>query len=678
MPSSASSSSTKTPRWIKIAIIAARVILGAVFIISGWAKAVDPWGFVIKTGEYLHVWGLHFPHELVLSACIALAALEFCTGIALALGCLRRVAVWTASAFMLFMLPLTAYIAIANPVSDCGCFGDLWVISNTATFLKNIIISAICVFLIAKNTKVPPFIRPAIQWIPLLGASFYIIYIALVGYNVQPLVDFRPFPVGCNIFHGRTPAAAEEQYIYLRDGVERAFTLDSLPDDSWTFVRTAGVGPQENASIAVRDDDGFDAADEIADTDTSAVALWLVVNQPGIQSLTHAHLVSSLAARAREASVDIYALVGGSGASFERWKDLMAPSFEVYRCEDTALQQLARGTSALVLTRGADIVWKRSLDSIDPDITESEGCIAALEDLPPVERPRNILIPTALLLVLLILLLLAQNLTIFVPAKSKSSKHIDYMRKNIVAGNWKMNTTVPEGVALAKEVNEALKATKANCDVVICVPFTHLVPVAQAIDTKVLGLGAENCADHKSGAYTGEVSAPMVASTGAQYVILGHSERRQYYHETSETLREKVALALENGLTPIFCIGEVLAEREDGSYNEVVARQIEEGLFNLSAEDFGKIILAYEPVWAIGTGKTATADQAEDMHAHIRKVIATKYGEEVAQNTSILYGGSCKPSNARELFAKPDVDGGLIGGASLKCADFMGIVEAFS
>ena len=251
------------------------------------------------------------------------------------------------------------------------------------------------------------------------------------------------------------------------------------------------------------------------------------------------------------------------------------------------------------------------------------------------------------------------------------------MRKNIVAGNWKMNTTVPEGVALAKEVNEALKATTVNCDVIICTPFTHLCSVAGVIDQNVLGLGAENCADHKSGAYTGEVSAAMVASTGAKYVILGHSERRQYYGETNETLREKVALAFENGLTPIFCIGEVLEERENGTYNEVVAKQVEEGLFNLSAEDFGKVILAYEPVWAIGTGKTATADQAEDMHAHIRAVIAAKYGNEVAENTSILYGGSCKPSNAAELFAKPDVDGGLSGGAALKCADFMGIVKAF-
>ncbi|MBD5258930.1 MAG: triose-phosphate isomerase [Barnesiella sp.] len=251
------------------------------------------------------------------------------------------------------------------------------------------------------------------------------------------------------------------------------------------------------------------------------------------------------------------------------------------------------------------------------------------------------------------------------------------MRKNIVAGNWKMNTTLAEGVGLAKDVNEALKGFTPNCDVIIAVPFTHLASVNAVIDSAKLGLGAENCADHKSGAYTGEVSAAMVASTGATYVILGHSERRQYYGETSEILKEKVALALDNNLTPIFCIGEVLEERENGTYLDVVKKQIEDALFEMSAEDFSKLILAYEPVWAIGTGKTATDDQAEEMHAFIRKVIADKYGNEVAENTSILYGGSCKPSNAPQLFAKPNVDGGLIGGASLDAESFMGIVKAF-
>lgn len=251
------------------------------------------------------------------------------------------------------------------------------------------------------------------------------------------------------------------------------------------------------------------------------------------------------------------------------------------------------------------------------------------------------------------------------------------MRKKIVAGNWKMNLNLQEGVALAKELNEALTAEKPNCDVIICTPFIHLASVAQAIDQNVLALGAENCADKEKGAYTGEVSAEMVKSTGAQYVIIGHSERRGYYAETPEILKEKVLLALKNGLKVIFCIGESLEEREANKQNEVVKAELEGSVFNLSEEDFRKIIIAYEPIWAIGTGKTATSDQAEEIHAYIRSIIAEKYGKAVAEDTSILYGGSCKASNAPELFAKPDIDGGLIGGAALKAADFRGIIDAW-
>ena len=252
------------------------------------------------------------------------------------------------------------------------------------------------------------------------------------------------------------------------------------------------------------------------------------------------------------------------------------------------------------------------------------------------------------------------------------------MRKNIVAGNWKMNTTVQEGVQLAKEVNEAVAAVAdLKCDVVVGVPFTHLTSVVAAVEGGKVAVSAENCADHAKGAYTGEVAASMVASTGAQYVILGHSERREYYNETIEVLKEKVDLALANGLKIIFCCGETLAQRKDGSYFDVIKKEIEGSLFHLSAEDFGKIVIAYEPIWAIGTGETATSDQAEEIHAFIRGFLTEKYGAQVADDTTILYGGSCKPSNAPELFAKPNIDGGLIGGASLKCADFMGIVTAF-
>lgn len=251
------------------------------------------------------------------------------------------------------------------------------------------------------------------------------------------------------------------------------------------------------------------------------------------------------------------------------------------------------------------------------------------------------------------------------------------MRKKIVAGNWKMNKSLQEGVELVKEIKSLLDADKPACGVVVCTPFIHLASVTPLVDQNIIGIGAENCADKVSGAYTGEVSAAMVASTGAKYCILGHSERRAYYHETDEILAEKVKLALENGLTPIFCVGEVKDERVAGIQNKVVKGQLEGGLFNLSAEDFGKIIIAYEPVWAIGTGLTATAEQAEEMHAFIRAEIAAKYGKQVAEDCSILYGGSCKPSNAKELFANPDVDGGLIGGASLKAADFKGIIDAW-
>ena len=251
------------------------------------------------------------------------------------------------------------------------------------------------------------------------------------------------------------------------------------------------------------------------------------------------------------------------------------------------------------------------------------------------------------------------------------------MRKKIVAGNWKMNKNLQEGVALAKELNEVLTADKPNCDVVICTPFIHLASVAQIINPDIIGLGAENCADKEKGAYTGEVSAEMVKSTGAQYVILGHSERREYYNETPEILKEKVLLALANGLKVIFCIGESLEERKANKQNEVVKAELEGSVFNLSAEDFAKIVIAYEPIWAIGTGLTATAEQAEEIHAYIRSLIENKYGKEVADNTSILYGSSCKASNAPELFAKPDIDGGLIGGASLKAPDFKGIIDAW-
>ncbi|MDE5637799.1 MAG: triose-phosphate isomerase [Alistipes sp.] len=250
------------------------------------------------------------------------------------------------------------------------------------------------------------------------------------------------------------------------------------------------------------------------------------------------------------------------------------------------------------------------------------------------------------------------------------------MRKKIVAGNWKMNTLPAEGVELAKGV-AAGKSSVCECvNFIVCPPFTHLSQVVETLKGSGIAVGAQNCAAEAKGAYTGEVAASMIAALGCEYVILGHSERRQYYGETSETLNRKMEQAYANNLAPIYCVGENLEEREAGKHFDVVKAQIEEVVYNLTEEQFAKLVIAYEPVWAIGTGKTATAEQAQEIHAYIRKVLAEKFGA-AAENTAILYGGSCKPSNAAEIFAKEDVDGGLIGGAALKAEDFLAIGKGF-
>ena len=250
------------------------------------------------------------------------------------------------------------------------------------------------------------------------------------------------------------------------------------------------------------------------------------------------------------------------------------------------------------------------------------------------------------------------------------------MRKKIVAGNWKMNTTVAEGIALTEGLVAKMNEVPAGVTVIVAPPFTHLTSVAKVIEGSGIILSAQNCADQPKGAFTGEVSAAMLKDAGCAYTILGHSERREYYGETSEKLVKKMALAFENGLKVIFCVGEKLEERNEGNHFDVVATQIQEVLFSLTPEQMADVVIAYEPVWAIGTGVTATAAQAQEIHAFIRNTLAAHFGEAVAEETTILYGGSCKPSNAQELFACPDIDGGLIGGASLKAGDFIGIAKA--
>ncbi len=252
------------------------------------------------------------------------------------------------------------------------------------------------------------------------------------------------------------------------------------------------------------------------------------------------------------------------------------------------------------------------------------------------------------------------------------------MRKKIVAGNWKMNLTLEEGKTLVSElIGMCADEVQGDVNVVLCVPFPYLVSLKNLVGNNTrIAIGAQNCSEHESGAYTGETSATMIKSIGVPYIILGHSERRQYFKEDGALLASKVDKVLEHGLTPIFCCGEPLEVREKGDHEALVKKQVEESLFHLSAEVIQKVVVAYEPVWAIGTGKTATSQQAQDMHAVIRQHIAAKYNQAVADEISILYGGSVKADNAKELFGCADVDGGLVGGASLKSREFTEIVKA--
>ncbi|MBI1224120.1 MAG: triose-phosphate isomerase [Bacteroidetes bacterium] len=249
-------------------------------------------------------------------------------------------------------------------------------------------------------------------------------------------------------------------------------------------------------------------------------------------------------------------------------------------------------------------------------------------------------------------------------------------RQKIVAGNWKMNLNFQEGRDLASEIIRSMGPTEVLA--ILCPPFVHLNHLSVlANGVSNLEIGAQNCHQVASGAYTGEVSASMIKSVGANFVIIGHSERREFFNESDNLLAEKVNVVLQNDLRPIFCCGEKLDIREAGSHEALVGSQLENGLFHLDSEAFSKVVIAYEPVWAIGTGKTASPAQAQEMHQFIRSLIAKKYGSEIAEATTILYGGSCKPDNASEIFSQPDVDGGLIGGASLKAKDFVAILGSF-
>ena len=702
-------STPSTPKIIKPAVILCRIVVGLTFLFSGFVKGVDPIGVAIKFKEYFVALGIDilspssplgvdFVSTFSISAAIGLSLFEFVLGAALLFGLYRKLAPTLAVLTMLFMTPLTLYLAIENPVHDCGCFGEALVLTNWETFYKNLVLMVATIFLLLYNHKAKDMFVKAIRWMPMLFSIFFILVISFLSYIYQPLLDFRPYKSGINIRETMAQEEVQPEYlfVYEKDGEQKEFTIENVPagDASWVFVdriERMPEGAEEKVELDFNVSDGdVDITNEIL-SDENYTFLLLV---PSVEEYDNSwdDKIFNLYDYAFEHSYNFYALTPDAESLNNRLSE-MGISFPCYTMDETVIETIARGNPAVAMLKDGILFWKIApRELIDMSQYNVDIQSTPLSEVYEYNFLRRSIIILSIYILPLIFLYLCQEAVVLMVERIKlkrkkkieDSNKIDYkpkkletMRKNIVAGNWKMNKTLQEGVELAKQVEAALNERTPNCDVIIGTPFIHLATVAATVDTKKLGVSAENCADKASGAYTGEVSAAMVASTGAEYVILGHSERRAYYGETAEILKEKVLLALANNLKVIFCIGEVLEEREAGKEFEVVKSQIEESLFNLSAEDWSKIILAYEPVWAIGTGKTATAEQAQEMHAFIRKTVAEKYGEEVAEATSILYGGSCKPSNAKELFANKDVDGGLIGGASLEVEQFMGIVDAF-
>jgi len=644
----------------KVIVNIARLVLAIVLILSGFVKAIDPLGTQYKIADYLEALhlGQYAPDMMTLGAAILLSAFEFGTGICLLFAIRRRLVSRLVLLMMLIMTTLTLWLALANPISDCGCFGDAVVLTNWQTFWKNVVLLVLAIIVRKWPLEMMRFVSRSNQWIVTNYSALFIILVSGWSLYDLPYFDFRPYHIGTD----------------LRKG--------------WQQMMEGQESPYADFFIE-RNDNGNDITDSVFN---SRGYTFLLVS-PHLEKADDSQLdrINELFEYADDMGYPFYCLTASGRKGIYRWQDITGAEYPFCQTDETVLRTIIRSNPGLLLLKDGVIIGKWSHNNLP--VIEAEKDSQPLEKHSFGQMPDDSVAQKILLILLwyvlpLVVLTIADRLWTWSrwirKEESKQKNKIQQlfnkkktMRKKIVAGNWKMNLNLQEGVALAKELTEALKAEKPNCDVVICTPFIHLASVANVLEGSVIGLGAENCADKEKGAYTGEVSAEMVKSTGAQYVILGHSERREYYKETPEILKEKVQLALKNGLKVIFCIGETLAEREANKQNEVVKAELEGSVFNLSEADFRQIIIAYEPIWAIGTGKTATAEQAEEIHAYIRSIVAEKYGQAVADDTSILYGGSCKASNAPELFAKADIDGGLIGGASLKCADFKGIIDAW-
>ena len=692
-----------------------RLLLAITFIFSGFVKAIDPLGSQYKIGDYLTALGMagKIPEWVQLILSISLSGAEFTLGILLLLAIRRRLVSKLAFVLMLGMTLITLWLTISNPIQDCGCFGDAIHLTNSQTFIKNLVLLVASIVVMRLPLYQVRFISKTNQWIATYFTMIFIVIVSLLSLYHLPLFDFRPYYIGQNILKGmQIPKGAKQTkykttFICTKNGVQKEFNENNYPynDSTWVFVDTKqeviekGYEPPIHDFSITDEKTGEDLTEQILNKD--GYTFLLVSPMLEVAQDRNFGDIEGIYEYAKENGYAFYGLTASTDKGIKHWRDITGAEYPFYVTDGTTLKTMIRSNPGLLLLYKGTIINKWNHNDI-PKVAELNAPLNLLTigHEPESSTWKKILTMILCYVLPLILLIVADRFWAWTKWVQKREKWIKEkeqrllkneqskklyqllkrkrnMRKKIVAGNWKMNETLQEGVALAKAINDALKADKPNCDVVICTPFIHLASVADVLDKELVKLGAENCADKEKGAYTGEVSAAMVKSTGAEYVILGHSERRQYYGETAEILKEKVELALANGLKIIFCCGETLEEREANKQNEVVKAELEGSVFHLSAEAWKNIILAYEPIWAIGTGKTATSDQAEEMLAYIRSIVAEKYGKDAASETSILYGGSCKASNAPELFSKPNIDGGLIGGASLKAADFKGIIDAW-
>ena len=594
-----------------------RMALALTFILSGYVKAIDPLGTQYKLNDYAAAMHLseYIPDWLTLTGAIALAMTEFALGIFMLFAIRRHLMSRLMTAMMVMMTLITVWIFIANPVKDCGCFGDAIKLTNGETLLKNIVLLAAAIVTAMRPLDMARLISKSNQWIVTNYTLVYIVCTSLYCLYALPTFDFRPYHIGANIKKGmEIPEGAEQPefettFILKKNGQTREFTLDNYPDSTWEFVDSKTIQTRQGYEPPIHDFSLTDTktGEDITDNVLSHKGYTFLLISRSLAYADDSNFgdIDQIYEYASEHNIPFYCVTASTDSDINRWRDLTGAEYPFCTADETTLKTIIRSNPGLLLLKDATIIGKWSHNQL-PDPDE----LTASPDKLPIGQQPDDGVTGKLIKVLLTFLLPLTLLTIadrlwawskWVRNKEKKEsdkifqifKNKKKMRKKIVAGNWKMNLNLQDGVALAKEINEALAADKPNCEVIICTPFIHLASVAQVLDQNVVALGAENCADKVKGAYTGEVSAEMVKSTGAQYVILGHSERRQYYGETAEILKEKVDLALANGLKILFCCGETLEERQAEKQNEVVKAELEGSVFHLDAEAWKNIVIAY-------------------------------------------------------------------------------------